>query len=184
MALQVTIFKFKIELSDIDRGIYQNLDFRLAMHPSETPTYMLCRVLAYALNFQEGLDFSPQGLSDPDVPALIGASMQGQIHLWIEIGSPSAKKLHKASKAAKLVKVYTYKDPKALAKELLSQAVYRLDEIEIYYIHPRQLETLESVLARDNRWSLVVMDGTVTVGYSTAQGEQTVVIELARLNIV
>ena len=107
MGLTVTLYRFQIELSDIPRGIYETLDFRVAQHPSETLPYMLTRVLAYALNTQDGLTFAPTGLHDPDAAAISIDSPNGGFQLLIEIGSPSARKLHKATKMARLVKVYT-----------------------------------------------------------------------------
>ncbi len=163
MAQPATLLRFKIELSDIDRGIYESLDFRIAQHPSETSIYLLTRIIAYALNRVEGLEFSSLGLADPDSPALRLAGDNGQTKLWIEIGNPSAKKLHKASKAAQLVKVYTYKDPQVLMRDLNSQHVHRLEEIEIYAIPSSFLEKLEKHLARDNKWAFVLMENLLTV---------------------
>lgn len=180
MALQVVMYKFKIDLSDIDKGVYQSFELRLACHPSESGTYLLTRVLAYCLNFREGLEFSPQGLSDPDTPALRAVSRTGAIELWIEIGSPSAKKIHKASKAAGQVKIYTYKDPKALVKELSSQHVHRLEEIEVYSLKSQQLESLETHLGRDNRWAVVMMEGALTVSFASGTNEFSQEIEIQR----
>ena len=69
MANPSTLYRFKLSVSDVDRGFYENLDFRVAMHPSENEAYLLSRVLAYALNYESGLEFSV-GLCDPDEPAL------------------------------------------------------------------------------------------------------------------
>jgi len=49
VALQATIYRLQIELSDVDRGVYESLDLRLARHPSESMPYLLTRALAYAL---------------------------------------------------------------------------------------------------------------------------------------
>src|SRR5258707_1232333 len=97
MAQLATLYRFRIELSDVDRGVYQPLDFRVAMHPSESPLFLVTRILAFALNTQEGLEFTPTGLSDPDEPCLRIANPRGGLSLWIEIGNPSARKLHKAA---------------------------------------------------------------------------------------
>ena len=70
MSTTTTLFRFRIDLSDVERGIYEALDFRVAMHPSESMPYLLTRTLAYCLNIQEGLEFSPSGLHDPDTPTL------------------------------------------------------------------------------------------------------------------
>ena len=64
MALGATIYTFDIELADSDRAVYETLNLRVAQHPSETPDYLITRVLAYCLEFSEGIGFS-KGLSDP-----------------------------------------------------------------------------------------------------------------------
>ena len=110
------LYQFEISLSDIDRGLYRTFEFRLNQHPSENGQYLLTRALAYPLAFQENLEFSPGGLADPDAPALQAKAPMGGYELWIEIGNPSAKKLHKASKVSKQVLVYTYKNPDLLKK--------------------------------------------------------------------
>jgi uncharacterized protein YaeQ len=65
-----TLFKFQIELSDIPRALYQTIEFRAAQHPSESMPYFLTRVLAFILNYEEDLMFSPTGLHDPDAAAI------------------------------------------------------------------------------------------------------------------
>jgi len=69
MALSATIYVFTVRLADADRGIYETLNLRLARHPSETAEYLLTRLLAYCLEYGEGIVFS-KGLSDPDEPAI------------------------------------------------------------------------------------------------------------------
>ncbi|MBX3033253.1 MAG: YaeQ family protein, partial [Bdellovibrionaceae bacterium] len=128
----VNLYRFKIDVSDIPRAVYESLDFRVAQHPSEALPYLLTRVLAYALNCGEGLEFSAQGLGDPDAPALRVNHVNGGTALWIEIGNPAARKLHKAAKAADVVKVYTYKDPAVLLREIAAEKVHRASELEIH----------------------------------------------------
>lgn len=173
MALPSTLFRFRIALSDIDRGVYQSLDFRVAMHPSEIPLYLVTRVLAYALNTQDDLEFHPGGLSDPDEPCLRVTDPRGGFSLWIEIGNPSARKLHKAAKISKMVRVYTYKNPQNLLREIAAENVHRAREIEIFALEPKFLETLASRLERDNEWTVIHTDGslTVDVGGASEHGE-------------
>lgn len=154
MANPFTLYRFRIDLSDVDRNLYQLLDFRVAMHPSEIAPYLLTRVIAYALNWQEGLEFSPGGLSNSDDPTLSVRDPGGKYDLWIEIGNPSARKLHKAAKAASKVRVYSYKNPELLLNEIHSNKVHRADEIEIFSIPSAFLDRLASSLERDNRWHL------------------------------
>lgn len=163
MAQPATLFRFRISLSDIDRGVYESLDLRIAKHPSEIDHFLLTRVLAYCLNYDRAIEFPPGGLSDPDQPALRMMNDRGQIGLWIEIGNPSSKKLHKASKAANLVKVYTYKDPRLLLGEIAAERVHKAEQIEIYSLAPAFLDQLVLWLARDNEWNVVAQEGSLSV---------------------
>lgn len=163
MATTTTLYRFQIELSDIPRSVYETLDFRVAQHPSEHMPYLLTRVLAYALNTQDGLEFSATGLHDPDAAAISIVDAFGGYKLLIEIGSPSARKLHKATKVSKEVKVYTYKSPERFMNELKEEKVHRGEEIEFYFFAPEFLEELAQVIKRDNRWSLLFNDGVVTI---------------------
>jgi uncharacterized protein YaeQ len=173
MALTVTLYRFQIELSDIPRGIYETLDFRVAQHPSEALPYMLTRVLAFVLNTQEGLTFAPTGLHDPDAAAISIASPNGGSELLIEIGSPSARKLHKATKTSRNVKVYTYKNPESLMTEIRTEKVHRAEEIEVFSLAPAFLTQLSEVLKRDNRWAILFDDSTISVqvGETSIAGE-------------
>lgn len=129
MGNRATLYRFRIELSDVDRGIYEPIDFRAALHPSETPRYLLTRAIAFALNHQEGIEFAPGGISDTEEPAIRVKTLDGRTLQWIEIGNPATKKLHKASKSGAVVKVYAHKDPASLVKELRESDVHRKDEI-------------------------------------------------------
>lgn len=99
MALGATVYTFKIELADSDRGVYAPLDLRVARHPSETQDHLLTRVLAYSLEYTEGIGFS-NGLSDSDQPAISVRDLTGALRVWIDVGAPEAARLHRAAKLA------------------------------------------------------------------------------------
>jgi len=179
MALPSKLYRFKIELSDMEKSVYESLDFRVAQHPSETLPYMLTRVFAYALSYEPDLEFSPTGLADPDEPCLRVPNPGGGVKLWIEIGNPSARKVHKASKAAQKLKIFTYKDPQALITELMSQDIHRRNEIEIYALSASFLDKLALQVKKDNRWTLMHTDGMVMVN----SDEITEQAELRRIQI-
>jgi uncharacterized protein YaeQ len=158
-----SLYKFQIELSDIPRARYETIEFRAAQHPSESIPYFLTRILAYALNVEDDLTFAPTGLHDPDAAAMHILDAHGGFKTLIEIGSPSARKLHKATKQAKHVKVYTYKNPHSLIEEILKEKVHRASEIEIFSVQPNFLSELEPHLKLNNRWGLLYNDGTISV---------------------
>jgi uncharacterized protein YaeQ len=157
-----TIYRFHLNLSDIDRSVYESLDLRLALHPSESISYLLTRLIAFALNVQPGLEFS-KGLSDPDEPCISSEDPKGGKDLWIDIGNPSARRLHKAAKAAKRIKVYTYKNPVPYLKELENEKIHNLDKIEIFSINPDFFTSLEGVLEKNNEWTLLRNQGSISI---------------------
>ncbi len=118
MALTSTIYTFDITLSNVDRGVYEALSLRVAMHPSESPEYFTARLFAYCLEYTEGIVFS-KGVSDPDDPTIAVRDLTGALRAWIEIGAPDAARLHKAAKASPRVAVYTHRDPAQLQRHWL-----------------------------------------------------------------
>jgi uncharacterized protein YaeQ len=172
MALPSTLYRFTLRISDVERGLYDSVELRVAMHPSESVPYLLTRVLAYALNLQEGLKLT-QGIGNPDEPALEVRDLTGVILLWIEVGNPSARRLHKASKAARAVRVYTYKDPQILLKELAGEEIHGAQAVEVFSLPPKFLDQLGATLDRDNPWEILHDEGelTVTVKGTSVHGE-------------
>ncbi len=171
------LYHFEIALSDIDRGLYQSLDFRLSQHPSENGLYLLTRALAYALSYHENLEFSPTGLADPDMPALLSKNPMGGFELLIEIGNPSPKRLHKSSKAAKQVIIYTYKNPELIVKEVAADKVHRAEKIVIHAFDQKFLESVEATLKKNNRWTLLHQEGQLDLN----TGEQNFATEVRRM---
>jgi uncharacterized protein YaeQ len=172
MALTATLYSFEIDLAHADRGIYESLAFRVAQHPSESPEFLLARVLVYCLEYTGGLEFSPHGLSDPDEPALSVRDAMGTRQVWIEVGVPDAARLHKASKAAARVVVYTHKDPSRLIRLLAGERMHREEALEIYALDRELLANWVSRLARRMTCALTVSGGHVylTIGEDTLTG--------------
>ena len=171
MAISATIYNFDISLSDVDRGVYEELALRVACHPSESPEYLVTRVLAYCLEYTEGLEFG-RGISEPDDPPLAVRDLTGTIKAWIEIGSPDATRLHKASKAAPRLAVYTHKDPRILLRQLEGERIHRADALEIYSFDAELIDGLVALLDRRVKLGVSVTDRQVyaTVGDETVTG--------------
>jgi uncharacterized protein YaeQ len=106
VALTATIYQFGIELADIDRGVYETLDLRVARQPSETVEYMLTRVLAYCLEYEDGIALT-EGVAAGDEPAVIVRDLTGRVTAWIEVGMPDASRVHRGHKLAGRAAVYT-----------------------------------------------------------------------------
>lgn len=169
------LYHFQFELSDIDRSIYKSLDFRIALHPSETLTYLITRALAYALSYTENLEFSPGGLHDPEAPALRAFGQHGSLELWIEVGSPSVRKLHKATKIAKQVIIFTYKNADILIQEIKAHGVHRQDELIIFAMEPHFLQLLENEILKNNRWNILHQQGQLDIDTGSKQFSSLIV---------
>lgn len=173
MAAQATIHRFVIQLSDVDRQVYEALDLRVARHPSESVRYLLTRTLAYALSYEEGIAFSKGGLSQAEEPPIAVRDATGVLRVFIDVGSPSAERLHKASKAADRVVVYTYADLALLQREAASKAIHKVESIEVWRVAPALLDALEKKVDRHTTMDLLRNDGRlyVTVDGETLEGE-------------
>jgi uncharacterized protein YaeQ len=157
MALGATIYVLNIELADSDRGVYQPLQLRVARHPSESEEYFLTRILAYCLEYTEGIGFS-NGLFEPDEPTIAVRDLTGVLSAWIDVGAPEAARLHRASKAAPRVAVYTHKDGEQLAARLSLERIHRVEALELYALDRHWLADLAAKLARRMEFSLTVAE--------------------------
>lgn len=157
MALTATIYNFDIDVADADRQVYESLALRVARHPSESAEFLIARVLAYALEATDGLEFS-RGLSDVDEPALAVRDLTGAITAWIDIGTPDAARLHKAAKLAPRVVVYTHKEPAQYLRQLAGGKIHRGEALEIYAIDPALIAALVERLERRVAFGLSITD--------------------------
>ena len=131
-------------------------------------------MLAYALEFAEGIAFS-RGVSDPEDPTIAIRDVTGTISAWIEIGAPDAARLHKASKAADRVAVYTHKDPQQLLRNLAGERIHRAESIELYAVDRALVRDLAARLERRMSFSMSVAERTVylSIGTDTLSGVVT-----------
>jgi uncharacterized protein YaeQ len=157
LALGATIYHFDIQLSHVDRGVYEALAVKVARHPSEAEDYLLARLLAYCLEFTEGLSFS-RGLAEPDQPALAVRDLTGELRAWIDVGTPDAARLHKAAKAAPRVAVYTHKAPEAHLRPLKGERIHRAEAIELYAFDREMIDGLVARLERRMAFDVSVTD--------------------------
>jgi uncharacterized protein YaeQ len=174
MALNATIYNFDIELADADRQVYESLALRVARHPSESEEYLIARVLAYLLEYAEGIQFS-RGVSEPDEPIIALRDLTGRIVSWIDIGSPDAARLHRASKAAARVAVYTHKDPTQFLRQLAGERIHQADALELYAFDRPLIAALVERLERRVAFSVTIAERElfVSIGTETLTGAVT-----------
>jgi len=171
VALTATIYNFDVDLADADRGVYDTLAVRMARHPSESEEFLVARLLAYCLEYVDGIQFS-SGLSDPDEPPVSVRDLTGALRVWVDVGSPDPARLHRAAKSADRVVVYTHKDPTQWLRQLAGERIHRAGDVEIFSFDRAFIASLAERLARRmamtvsvaDRHILVALDGLVLEG--------------------
>jgi len=158
VALSATLHTFAVQLADVDRGVYQDLELRVARHPSETAEFMVTRLLAYCLEYEEGIAFSDGGVSSTDEPAVLVRDLTGRLTAWIEVGAPDADRLHRAAKRAGRVAIYTHRDPAKVLAPLTGKRIHRAAEIPVYAIDRPAIDAAVAAVDRRNTITLSITE--------------------------
>jgi uncharacterized protein YaeQ len=163
-----TIHNITVALSDADRSVYETLELRMARHPSESMRFLVTRLFAYALSYEEGIAFSKGGISSTDEPPIAIRDLTGMLLAWIDVGSPAAARLHKATKAAKRVALFTCADVGYLERE----EIHRKDEIDVTTLDASFVDTLAERIDRRTEIEIVRTGGAlyVTIGSNHFEG--------------
>lgn len=156
------MYNFAVQLADVDRGVYDDLSLRVARHPSETDAYMATRVLAYCLEYVEGISFS-EGISSTDEPAVLVRDATGRLTSWIEVGAPDAARMHYASKLADRTTVYTHRDPQKVMAPWVGKKIHQLDRITVQSFDDGFVDAVVATLERRNSLSVSVVEGQIYV---------------------
>ena len=160
MAAGAVMYTFTGSLADVDRGVYEELSIRAARHPSETDAYMMTRVLAYCLEFDEGIAFS-EGVSSTDEPAVIVRDRTGRLTAWIEVGAPDAARLHHGSKLADRTTVYTHRDPAKVLALWAGKKIHESSAIVLHSFDPGFINSAVTALERRNAITVSVTERQV-----------------------
>lgn len=157
MALTATLYHLTLQLADMDREVYTDLALRVAQQPSETPEFMLVRVLAYALEFEEGIAFT-EGVAAVDQPAVWVRDLTGQVTAWIEVGAPDAERVHRGSKLAGRAAVYSHRDPRTLLATYATSKIHRAAEVPVYSFDRDFLIQAAAKIQRRSKLALTVTE--------------------------
>jgi uncharacterized protein YaeQ len=161
VAIKATIFKAELEVSDMDRSHFATHSLTLARHPSETDERMMVRLLAFALNADERLEFG-RGLSAEDEADLTKTDLTGAIEAWIDVGLPDERRLRKAAGRARWVTVYTYGGRAAqLWWNANEGTLARLGNLSVVDLSPESTRALADRAGRNMTVSCTIQDGHV-----------------------
>lgn len=175
MALKPTIYKLSISLSDIDKHYYDHLNLTVAQHPSETVERMFVRILAYCTNTSGELSFTA-GLSTPNEPDIVEMDLQGSMLHWIDVGEPSFERIKKATRVAKVVRIYSFnrKSDTWWQQEQLS---FNSLPINVNQFEWSQIQNLAKLVERTMELSITISEDTFFV--TSAKGN----VEVATIQL-
>lgn len=159
MAIGATMHTFDVQLADVDRGVYDELSLRVARHASETDAFMVTRLLAYCLEYEEGIAFGAAGIASTEEPAVVVRDLTGLITAWIEVGAPDAERLHYASKLANRTAVYTHRDPEKLLASWAGKTIYRAADIVLRSFDVDFVPEIAKLVERRNTLTVSVTEG-------------------------
>ena len=158
MAIGSVVHTFTLTVADVDRGVYDDLSLRVARHPSETDAFMITRVIAYALELDEGITFGGT-VSNTDEPAVLVKDLTGRVTTWIEIGAPDAERLHYANKLAERTVVYTHREPVKMMERYTGKKIHEADTIVVHGFEPDFIDQAAALLDRRNTATVTRTDG-------------------------
>lgn len=178
MALQATPYKVSLDISDVDRGVYESAKMTVARHPSETEQRLVSRIIAFALFYHEHLAFG-RGLSDVDEAALWQISLDGQIEHWIDVGQPDADRMTKSSRKAPKATVLAYGNVRIWREKVLAKVAH-LDNLSVIALPEEAHAKLASMTSRNMHWGVMLTDGVLYVSDADEQVELVLDVLQAR----
>ncbi len=179
MAIKATIFKANLQIADMERHYYRDHALTLARHPSETDERMMVRLLAFALNAHEHLEFG-QGMTNDEEADLWRKDLTGSIDLWIDVGIPDEKLIRKACGRASHVLVYCYGGRVAdmwFAQN--SEQFERQKNLTIINLPPENTRELARLAQRKMDLQCTIQDGQVWL----SNGDTSVQVERMMLKV-
>lgn len=168
MALKATIYKAELSISDMDRHYYHNHHLTIAQHPSENDERMMVRLLAFALNADERLEFT-KGLCADDEPEIWKKNFSDEIELWIDFGQPDEKRIRKACGRAQQVIIYCYNHRSAeVWWQQNEHKLQRYANLKIVKLGEEASEQLASLAERTMQLQCSIQDGECWISTDTA----------------
>lgn len=159
MALNATIYKVELQVSDMDRHYYATHALTLARHPSETEERLMVRLLAFALYADERLEFG-KGLSNEEEPDLWRKSYADEIELTIELGQPDETRIRKACAKSRQVVVINYGGRAAdVWWNKIASSLTRFRNLTVLDIPEATVQELVGLLDRGMRLQALIQDG-------------------------
>ena len=160
MALKATIFRAEVQVADMERNYYGTHALTLARHPSENDERMMVRLLAFALNAHESLEFG-SSIGNDDEPDLWLKDLTGSIDLWIDVGLPDEKRIRRACGRARRVIVYCYGRGVDLWWKQAGEKLARSGNLSVIELPQAATQAMAKLAERNMKLNCTIQDGQV-----------------------
>lgn len=180
MARPSTVYKVSLQLSDVDRGVYESLQATVAQHPSETEERLVARLLAYAL-FQEPELVFTKGISATDEPDLWVKGGDGRVRLWVEVGLPESERIIKASRHSERVALLACGRALASWEQQHLSKLEKITNLTVVSFDPAFIAGLTSRLERFITWSITITEGMLYLAIAEETMEAAIQVRTGRL---
>ena len=163
MAQKATIYKVELSVSNMDRNYYETHNLTVAKHPSETDERLMLRIIAFALNAHEKLEFS-KGISTDDEPDIWQKSLSGELELWVALGLPSEKIIRQSCGKANEVIIYCYGGRTAeIWWEKIKNSTTRFNNLQVMSFAEKDTSELAKQASRSMKLHVSIQDGDMMV---------------------
>ena len=176
MALKSTIYKSSLQIANMDSHYYADHQLNIACHPSETLQRMMIRILVFALNAHEALEFG-KGISDADEPDLWQKDLTSSIEQWIEVGQPDERRILKACGKSSQVQVYLYASTGPIWWKQTQPKISRASNLQVFQIAPDVAKGLESLCERTMQLQVTIQDGEIWMRNET----KSILVEVEKI---
>lgn len=180
MALPSTIYRTNLQISDIDRGIYETLQTTVARHPSETEERLVARLLAMAIFYEPDLTFT-KGISATDEPDIWVVGPDGKTLLWIEVGLPEADRIIKAGRHSEKVALLACGKALPVWEQQHLHKLEKIRNLTVVSVDQSFISTLASGLVRSINWSITITEGALYLTSSENTYETAILIKTGTL---
>ncbi len=162
MALNSTIYKADLQISNMDCHYYNQHKLTLAKHPSETDERLMVRLLTFAMYANEALTIGKDINSDGE-PALWIKDLTGAMSLWIEIGQPDERIIRKACGRSKQVVLMLYgKNPELWWNQNQNLFTVR-HNLTVILLSPEDTQSLAKMANRNMNITCTIDEGQISM---------------------
>lgn len=161
MALKPTIYKFRINLTDMNRDYFDTISITTALHPSEKLERLAARLIAFCLHAQPDLAFT-KGLSSTEEPDIWKKEYDDSISVWIDVGEPEAERIKKASRQAQQVAVYSFNSKSAVWWEK-NKGKFQSLPVSVYQFDATAVDAFAAQIERGTTLSVMISGNSIFV---------------------